>query len=110
MTDIALRDYFERLLGEADRRYEQRFAASEQAVSKAERSMANRLDGMNEFRDALKDQASRMATREELSRLDQSVQILQQAKSNLDGRLVVLASIPGMAIAVILWALSRLLR
>ena len=108
MTDVALRDYLERLIAESDRRYEQRFAASEQAVLKAEHTMTARLNGMNEFRDALKDQSGRMATRDELKRVDEAVQALERAKANLDGRLVVLSSVVSFAVSVALWALSRL--
>ena len=101
MTDVALRDYLERLIHEADRRYEQRFAASEQAVLKAERTMSSRLDSMNEFRDALKDQAARMATRVEVDRIDESVQALQRDKANLDGRLVVLSAGTSIVVSAI---------
>jgi len=40
--------------------------AQEKAVNRAKEGMEKRLDGMNEFRDALKDQASRFVTRTEL--------------------------------------------
>ena len=43
-----------------------RFEAIARAVDKAESTLAARLAGMNEFRDQLKDQASRFVTREEV--------------------------------------------
>ena len=108
MTDVALKDYLERLISEADRRYEQRFAASEQAVLKAERGMANRLDAMNEFREALRDQSNRMATRVEVEKLDETVQSLARAKANLDGRLMGLSGGISILVSVLVWALTKI--
>ena len=39
MTDVALRDHLEAMIREMDRRYGQRFLASEHAVMKSENSM-----------------------------------------------------------------------
>jgi len=52
----AMREYFDL-----------RFTSSDKAVSVATTSLEKRLEGMNEFRDALKDQASRFVTRDELT-------------------------------------------
>jgi hypothetical protein len=43
-----------------------RFADNLRALEKAERELSKRLEGMNEFRDALKDQAGTFVTREAL--------------------------------------------
>jgi len=43
-----------------------RFAENQRSIEKAERTMNSRLEGMNEFRATLKDQASRFLTREEV--------------------------------------------
>jgi hypothetical protein len=108
MTDVALKEYFDRRLEDLDRRLGDRFVQSESAVAKAERTMNDRLNSMNEFRDALKDQASRMATRSELDKVDHAVQELQRAKANLDGRLLVLSGGVSVVVSVILWGLSHL--
>lgn len=109
---------------EADRRYEQRFAAQEQAVAaalasqekavaKAEAASERRFEGVNEFRGALTDQANRMATRVEVDRLDEVVQGLQRAKANQDGRMVVVTAAISIGISLLmslgLWALTRML-
>ena len=44
-----------------------RFDALQIAIEKAERTMNTRLEGMNEFRETLKDQSARFVTRDELS-------------------------------------------
>jgi hypothetical protein len=43
-----------------------RFAENQRSIEKAERTMNSRLEGMNEFRETLRDQASRFLTREEV--------------------------------------------
>lgn len=71
MTDpqtVSLREYIERLISEKDRRDEQRFVAQEQAISTASVVMNEYKASSNEWREALKDQSSRMATRTELEK------------------------------------------
>lgn len=114
-TDVSLRDYFakefqriEQLSAERDRRYEDRFkasdertalalASSEKAVTKAETATEKRFDGVNEFRSALSDQTEKLLPRAEaevkISALDNKVEeqrklivILQQQMSEAMGR------------------------
>lgn len=106
--DVTLREYFEKRLDDLEKRVVERFASSESAVTKAERTMNERLNSMNEFRDALKDQANRMATRVELDKIDEAVQELQRAKANLDGRLLVLSGSISVIVSITLWALTRM--
>jgi len=56
-SEIGLKEYFEA-----------RLAALEKAIETARVGMEKRLDGMNEFRDALKDQNARSPSREEVER------------------------------------------
>lgn len=69
---------FERLMEERDKRYEARFkaadektslalASSDKALSKAEAATEKRFEGVNEFRDTLRDQAGTFITRSEVS-------------------------------------------
>lgn len=71
-----LKDYFERLVHDADRRYEQRFVAQEKAVeaaleasalatSKAEQDNQRWRDAANEWRDAMNDREVRFMPRNE---------------------------------------------
>ena len=101
MANVALRDYLEQLIAAHDRRYEQRFVAADTALTKAEIALRDYKVGSNEWRDALKDQSSRMATREELERLDRIVQQMQQDKAALDGKLLIVASIIAVLFSII---------
>jgi len=108
MTDVGLKEYFERRLEDLDKRLMDRFHLGDMAISKAERTMAARLDSMNEFRDALRDQANRMATRVEVEKLEEQLQELRRAKANLDGRLFVMSGLVSISVSVVLWGLARL--
>ncbi len=64
-TVDTLRDHVEALLDAADKRYEQRFDAAENAVAKADAASEKRFDGVNEFRAALADQTASLIPRAE---------------------------------------------
>lgn len=67
-----------------------RFLENQRAIDKAERTMNSRLESMNEFRDTLKDQASKFITREEtlliIKPILDSVKTLENSKATLDGK------------------------
>ena len=60
-----LKKYFERILAEMDRRYQQRFESQERALSEQKQSTESRLQEMNEFRSALADSSAKYITRGE---------------------------------------------
>lgn len=108
--EVHLKEYIEKILGEMDRRYMDRFKLSDEAVAKAERTMNERLNSMNEFREALKEQAGRMATRVELEKVDTNVQELQRAKAKMDGGLLVVSGLISAVVSAVVWALSHLVK
>lgn len=103
---VAMRDYVD-----------SRFAAMQSAVDKAEVQLRERLAGMNEFRETLRDQASRLATRESLDLIAQNhdrqidalmnrIVELEKKQANAEGRAWMLFTLLG----VFLTALSIVLR
>src|SRR3990167_6884014 len=76
---ISLKEYFEAKLDNI-----------EKSTSLARQSMDDRLARMNEFRDTLKDQASRFVTRDEtyalLSKIDAKIDALELSKAMLEGK------------------------
>jgi len=56
------------------------------AIDQARASMERRLDGMNEFRDSLKDQSEKFASREGLYNLERQVQELRVTGGSAAGR------------------------
>lgn len=79
MSDISLKDYFE-----------QRFDMLEKDMNKASIQMDKRLEGMNEFRSALKDQAAKYLTKDEFSiqhqRVTDDIRMLRESKATLEGK------------------------
>lgn len=108
-TIDTLSEHFSQLMHDFDRRIELRFSLSDTAVAKAERTINDRLNAMNEFRDALKDQANRMATRVELDQIASQVEELRRNRSNFDGRLAVIAVVISLAVSVGMMVLSHVL-
>ncbi len=64
------------LLAERDGRMDDRFSAHRDAIQKAEDSLNKRLEGMNAFREELREQASSFATREALETTVKQVLVL----------------------------------
>ena len=111
-TVDTLRDFILRLIGEHDKRYEQRFLAQEsavqsaltaaekavnaaliaadRAVAKAEQAQERRNEATNEFRGQLADQAATLMPRREvetvLAALDARVKIIEGATERTSGR------------------------
>ena len=87
---IALREYLESRMNELREYVDIRLQSIEQATTLARSSMNLRLDSMNEFRDALKDAASRQVTREELAvivdRFRTDIDELKQYRATMDGK------------------------
>jgi len=109
VTDISFRDYFDQRIDDLDRRVADRFTLSDQAVAKAERTMNDRLNSMNEFRDALRDQANRMATRTEMENLEAQVNELRRVAANFDGRVAMAAALISVLTSVVVgWIVSVL--
>lgn len=63
---VSLKEHIETILKGCQKSCESKFESRDKEVSNAYHSMERRLDSMNEFRDTLKDQASRFVTRAEL--------------------------------------------
>lgn len=78
--------YIKTLLNERDKRYEQRFRAQQEAIAKAERATELRFAGVNEFRQALSDQAEEFASQESLDTLRDRVDKLEKIVNLGEGR------------------------
>jgi hypothetical protein len=79
MDDVSLKEHVE-----------SRLMALEKATVLAARTLEKRLEGMNEFRDALKNQAGLFATRSEVQiqveKLGEDIKILREYKAALEGK------------------------
>ena len=92
--------------------FEQRVRALEKETGLVSNQMERRLEGMNEFRDQLKDQAATFITRKEcevvFSKLSDDIKMLRDSKLLLEGKasqfsvnIATLISIIGLTIALV---------
>lgn len=97
---------------ELEKRIELHLEYQRKAVTKASDELHERLAGMNEFRETLKDQASRFVTTtfldERLLRLDERLTALELRNANMDGRFWVWGIfITILTLVLQLWPLLR---
>lgn len=59
---VSVKEYLERRITDSEKNFETRIQALEKATTLAAMGMEKRLEGMNEFRASLKDQAATFAT------------------------------------------------
>ena len=96
-----------------------RLTATETAVNKAEEQLRQRLEGMNEFRGQLKDQAATLATREaldltrdrlrqDLERLTERLGAVEKVQANQAGRSWMLITGLGIGLTILSLALRLL--
>jgi hypothetical protein len=82
-----------------------RLCAIQQAIDKSEKILNVRLEAMNEFRDALKDQSANFLTKEAYDAkhtvLQNQVDDLRLSKATLDGKASAASVYVGYAIALI---------
>lgn len=123
---ISIRDYFDLAIQRVEdqisalKEFEaQHFQLNELAIRKAEESMTNRLEGMNEFRLQLKDERTNLITKDvcekvrdgqvvESERLETRLKVLERANAFSSGRLwMVMAFFAAIPTILALVALFR---
>ena len=86
----------------------------QRAVNVASDALTKRLEGMNEIRDQLREQASTFATREALEwktdELERRLRDVENKQSNWDGRMLVIGGALTVAFAIITFLINYLLR
>lgn len=109
--NVSLRDYVDSRLGDAEKRWLDRFAEIRRAVDTALTQLDLRLEGMEKLRQAMSDKAELLATKKDLGKMDEEIQQLRRDKAHLDGRLAMIGSIAGavaglLAALVTMWLLT----
>ena len=83
---VSLREYVERRLADQKEIFERSQEAQDQATNLARCGMEKRLEGMNEFRDALKDQAKSFITRTEHDLVLRQISSLELTRAEMAGK------------------------
>jgi septation ring formation regulator EzrA len=94
---VSLREHLQEQIRSVDRYFTVQLAMSREAIQKAEEQLNKRLEGMNEFRDTLKDQASKFATQDQLQSIEKRLQAIERNLSSGEGR---------TSIVTVLWAIG----
>lgn len=114
MSDVSLKEHIEKQIAWIDRYFEKRLEAMHVAVGKAEEQLGKRLEGMNEFRDTLRDQASRLATKDEFyirgNETDRRIKELEISKARLEGRSAIISVVVSVFISGLVIVISRFLQ
>ena len=79
---IDLRDYFEAQIKDLRRYYDSKLEGIEHGTSSTAQQLEKRLNGMNEFRESLKDSQARMVSRQELDFVLDKLNIINQQIAN----------------------------
>lgn len=87
---VSLRDYLEAQMQAHTDIYSVKFENIEKSTALAYASLNKRLEGMNEFRESLKDQANKFVTDEKfqflMTKVDEDIRILREAKAAEEGK------------------------
>jgi ribosome-binding ATPase YchF (GTP1/OBG family) len=113
---ISLREYFDSKIEDLENLMITKVLGLDKATTLAANNMERRLEGMNEFRQQLKDQSLTFLTRSEyeqfIRRVDEDIRMLRESKALLEGKasqnyvnFSVLVSIIGIILSAI--ALTR---
>jgi len=123
---VALKEHLETRICALQENVESKLHAMDRATALALTTMDKRLEGMNEFRDALRDTTARLATREELAmqaartaecveRVTGDINELNRYRAMMEGKasqssvnLATLLSVVGLILALVSLALKLL--
>ena len=83
---VSLRDFLCNKISNLEQKMELTFKLNQSAIDKAESSMNDRLESMNEFRDTLRDQNKTFITKSEHEYLEKQIVDLQLSKAELAGK------------------------
>ena len=111
-TEVTLREHFEALIRTYVDTHNAVHARELNVAEDKVRALENRLQGMNEFRQALTDAQRTYATRDMLDQREESmnkrVSLLENKSANLDGKMALFALVPtGIAIASLVYAMTK---
>ena len=97
MSEIALRDYIEKLIHHEREQRELQFKEAERAINLAKETIDHRLNSMNELREQISKERGTFISREIFDRacaaIDDRVRQVERFKANLEGRLWIIGGI-----------------
>ena len=114
MTDVTLREHIEGQIKWLDRYFDLKIMSINDAVAKAEQALSRRLEGMNEFRDSLKDQAAPLATKSEvdmqINSIDERLKALEFNRAKGEGKMAVISAGVAVVISLVVAVIAAMLK
>lgn len=114
MSDVSLKEYLETQINWVDRHFASQITTIQEKTQDAREQIDQRLKGMNEFRDTLRDQAGRLATIDSVyalkDQLDQRLKLLEMNKANFEGKAAIVSTAVALCISILIAALSHYFR
>jgi len=112
MGEVPLHDHFKSRLDDLEKLVDVKFAAIDKSTSLAREALDARLEGMNQIREALRDQSGRMATKDyvdlvtrrqqvDIEELKESRWRLAGAASQKSVNIAMILAIVGLAISIL---------
>lgn len=109
---VSLREHLESRIDGLEEMLKMRFDIQREALAKASETLNTHLEGMNEFRSSMKDQAGQFVTRDTLKALLDPLQKiigeLQLSRANWEGRMAVLAGILSVGVSIVVGLVMKL--
>jgi len=103
--NIPIRDYVDSQIKWLDTIFRMQIETITKNTALASLQIDKRLESMNEFRDTLRDQAGRLATRSELETsnqaLNERIKLLELSKANTDGKTLVICTLISFVMSLI---------
>ena len=103
--NIPIRDYVDSQIKWLDTIFRMQIETITKNTALASLQIDKRLESMNEFRDTLRDQAGRLATRSELETsnqaLNERIKMLELSKANTDGKTLVICTLISFVMSLI---------
>ena len=103
--NIPIRDYVDTQIKWLDTIFRMQIETITKNTALASLQIDKRLESMNEFRDTLRDQAGRLATRSELETsnqaLNERIKMLELSKANTDGKTLVICTLISFVMSLI---------
>lgn len=103
MSDVSLKEYFERLLLEMERRTDDQLRAAKELVTKAEIANEKRLDILNHYKAENAEKSAQFARKDEVARVLERVEALETASFKVYGGILVVALIGVANLVKLFW-------
>jgi len=111
MTEVSLKDHLESQIKWLDRHFDGQIKAIDVSTVKALAQLDKRLEGMNEFRDSLKDQSARFVTRSESEAMHVGIEArmksMEISRASGEGKMLMISGFVAFVASILVGVISH---